>query len=126
MDANALEVVANRVERSFLEAAHRPGPKSFFSAMVYDLPVALGDKISWLAPLLARLTVGWVFATTGWGKLHGLQEGDRLLRRPWHPLPADPGAVCLGERVRLRRPGASRVGDTRRVDSADRGAAGGD
>ena len=74
MDAKALELVANRVERSFLKEADRPGPKRFLSAMIYDLPVALGDKMSWLGPLLARVTVGWVFATTGWGKLHGLKK----------------------------------------------------
>ena len=29
---------------------------------------------SWpIAPLIARLTIGWVFVATGWGKLHNLQ-----------------------------------------------------
>jgi putative oxidoreductase len=29
-------------------------------------------KLEWIGPLLARLTLGLVFATTGWGKLHDL------------------------------------------------------
>lgn len=39
---------------------------------------ALGERISnklaWLPPLLARLTIGIVFAKTGWGKLHNLDQ----------------------------------------------------
>jgi putative oxidoreductase len=42
--------------------------------LVYDLPSAVGRRLAWLAPLVARLTVGCVFATTGWGKLHNLQK----------------------------------------------------
>src|SRR5262245_51867472 len=30
------------------------------------------QKVAWLAPLLARITVGVVFAQTGWGKLNSL------------------------------------------------------
>jgi putative oxidoreductase len=74
MEARALQVVTNRVEGSFVEEANIPRPKRFFSTIIYSLPVVLGDKMSWLAPLLARLTVGWVFAATGWGKLHHLQK----------------------------------------------------
>jgi len=29
---------------------------------------------SWLAPLVARVTVGWVFMWTGWYKLHNLPQ----------------------------------------------------
>ena len=32
------------------------------------------EKIAWFAPLLARLAVGIVFLTTGWGKLHNLSQ----------------------------------------------------
>jgi uncharacterized membrane protein YphA (DoxX/SURF4 family) len=28
--------------------------------------------LGWLAPLFARITVGWVFLWSGWGKLHNL------------------------------------------------------
>jgi len=42
--------------------------------LLYDLPTAVGRRLAWLAPLLARMTVGWVFAVTGWGKLHNLPK----------------------------------------------------
>ena len=32
------------------------------------------DKLSWLPPLLARLTLGVVFVQSGWGKLHSLER----------------------------------------------------
>jgi putative oxidoreductase len=31
-------------------------------------------KLDWLGPLLVRFTVGLVFLTTGWGKLHNLDS----------------------------------------------------
>ena len=45
-----------------------------FATLFYDLPVAVGHRLRWLAPLVARITVGWVFLTTGWGKLHDLDK----------------------------------------------------
>jgi putative oxidoreductase len=30
--------------------------------------------LAWLAPLFARITVGWVFLRSGWGKLHSLPQ----------------------------------------------------
>ena len=33
-----------------------------------------GDRISFLGPTLARLTVGLVFVGTGWGKLHSIPD----------------------------------------------------
>jgi putative oxidoreductase len=35
---------------------------------------AVGDKLAFLGPTLARLTVGLVFIGTGWGKLHSLGD----------------------------------------------------
>src|SRR5882757_8040706 len=35
---------------------------------------ALADKIAFLGPTLARLTVGLVFIGTGWGKLHSIPD----------------------------------------------------
>lgn len=32
------------------------------------------EKIAWLGPLVVRLVVGWTFLTTGWGKLHHLDQ----------------------------------------------------
>jgi len=34
----------------------------------------LAHKLEWLGPLVVRLTLGAVFATTGWGKLHNLDQ----------------------------------------------------
>jgi putative oxidoreductase len=36
--------------------------------------LALADRLSFLGPTLARLTLGVVFIGTGWGKLHGLDK----------------------------------------------------
>jgi len=42
--------------------------------VLYDLPIAVARRLGWLAPLVARVTVGWVFVTSGWGKLHNLDK----------------------------------------------------
>lgn len=34
----------------------------------------LAGFFAWLPPLLARVTVGWVFVEAGWGKLHNLEK----------------------------------------------------
>ena len=35
---------------------------------------AIADRLQWLPPTLARLTVGWIFLWSGWGKLHSLDK----------------------------------------------------
>ena len=35
---------------------------------------SMANRLSWLPPLLARITVGFVFAQSGWGKLHHLDK----------------------------------------------------
>jgi putative oxidoreductase len=37
-------------------------------------PQRTARHFSWLAPLFARITVGWVFLLSGWGKLHSLPK----------------------------------------------------
>ena len=39
---------------------------------VWNLANRIGSALSWLSPSLARLTVGWIFFQSGWGKLHDL------------------------------------------------------
>jgi putative oxidoreductase len=39
-----------------------------------DIVLAIADKLRWLPPTLARLTIGVVFIGTGWGKLHNLDK----------------------------------------------------
>ena len=35
---------------------------------------SVADRLKWLPPTVARLTVGWIFLQSGWGKLHNLQK----------------------------------------------------
>jgi putative oxidoreductase len=37
-------------------------------------PESVGRRLAWLAPLFARVTVGWVFLWSGWGKLNNLPQ----------------------------------------------------
>ena len=39
-----------------------------------DWPRRVAGHLQWLAPLFARVTVGWVFLWSGWGKLNNLQQ----------------------------------------------------
>jgi putative oxidoreductase len=47
----------------------------------------ISNKIDWLGPLLARIAVGVVFAGTGWGKLHGLEDVTRFFTELGLPAP---------------------------------------
>jgi putative oxidoreductase len=40
--------------------------------LLMDGPRRVADHLQWLAPLFARIVVGWVFLLSGWGKLHNL------------------------------------------------------
>jgi putative oxidoreductase len=37
-------------------------------------PQRVAQHLQWLAPLFARVTVGWVFLLSGWGKLQNLPQ----------------------------------------------------
>src|ERR1700726_3588140 len=37
-------------------------------------PERVAAHLTWLAPLFARITVGWVFMWSGWGKLQALPQ----------------------------------------------------
>ena len=39
-----------------------------------DWPRKIAQHLLWLAPLFARITVGWVFLWSGWGKLNNLPQ----------------------------------------------------
>jgi putative oxidoreductase len=71
MEASAVETLSDRVEPTPM-----PGRtvSRALGAVVYDLPIAVAAKLEWLPPLLARVSVGWVFASTGWGKVHDLPK----------------------------------------------------
>ena len=39
-----------------------------------DRMLAITTKLEWLAPLVARITLGVLFVSTGWGKVHDLDK----------------------------------------------------
>ncbi|HEY5283625.1 MAG TPA: DoxX family protein [Polyangia bacterium] len=47
-----------------------------------------GDKLAFVGPTLARLTVGLVFIGTGWGKLHSLSDVTEFFATLHIPAPA--------------------------------------
>ncbi|MBK7211650.1 MAG: DoxX family protein [Xanthomonadales bacterium] len=47
--------------------------KAIVAALI-DWPERLAAQLAWLGPLLARITVGWVFLWAGWGKLGALPQ----------------------------------------------------
>jgi len=42
--------------------------------LLIDAPERIARRWHWLGPLLARITVGWVFLWAGWGKLGALPQ----------------------------------------------------
>lgn len=42
--------------------------------LLIDLPARIAHPLRWLAPLVARVTVGYVFVLSGWGKLNNLPK----------------------------------------------------
>ncbi|HEU4733537.1 MAG TPA: DoxX family protein [Kofleriaceae bacterium] len=45
------------------------------------------EKLGWAGPLLVRVTLGLVFVTTGWGKLHSLDDVTEFFRSLNIPAP---------------------------------------
>jgi putative oxidoreductase len=46
----------------------------FLVQWLIDWPRQVAGHLGWLAPLFARITVGWVFLWSGWGKLTSLPQ----------------------------------------------------
>jgi putative oxidoreductase len=46
----------------------------FLVRCLIDWPRSVAQYLTWLAPLVARITVGWVFLLSGWGKLNNLPQ----------------------------------------------------
>jgi putative oxidoreductase len=46
----------------------------FLVRYLIDWPDRVARHLTWLAPLFARITVGWVFLWSGWGKLNNLPQ----------------------------------------------------
>ena len=49
--------------------------------------LGLLQKLAWVGPLLVRLTLGLVFVTNGWGKLHSLDEITQFFASLHIPAP---------------------------------------
>lgn len=49
---------------------------------------AAGGAFAWAPPLMARVTVGWVFVSSGWGKLHNLEGVTSFFGQLGIPAPA--------------------------------------
>ncbi len=47
---------------------------TFVVRWLIDWPARVARHLAWLAPLFARITVGWVFLWSGWGKLNNLPQ----------------------------------------------------
>jgi putative oxidoreductase len=60
---------------------------SIESPSLPDRVFRLLHKIGWIGPLLARITLGLVFVTTGWGKLHSLDDVTEFFRSLNIPAP---------------------------------------
>ncbi len=46
----------------------------FMVRWLIEWPKGVAQHLVWLAPLFARITVGWVFLWSGWGKLNNLPQ----------------------------------------------------
>jgi len=57
-------------------------------ANLYGLVERIGNAVGWLPPTLARLTVGWIFFQSGWGKLHDLVKVTEYFTELGLPAPA--------------------------------------
>jgi len=54
---------------------------------VRRLILSVTSRLWWLPPTVARLTVGWVFLLSGWGKLHNLPKIVEFFRSLGIPAP---------------------------------------
>ena len=52
-----------------------------------SLILTIAGKLSWLPPTLARITIGWLFLQTGWGKVHNLPQITEYFRSLGIPAP---------------------------------------
>jgi putative oxidoreductase len=59
----------------------------FLVTWLIDWPARIARHLVWLGPLVARITVGWVFMSTGWGKLNDLPRIVDLFMELKIPLP---------------------------------------
>ncbi len=54
---------------------------------VRTLVLTIAGKLAWLPPTLTRITIGWLFLQTGWGKVHNLGQITDYFRSLGIPAP---------------------------------------
>jgi putative oxidoreductase len=54
---------------------------------LHEWILSVSRRLAWLPPLLARVSVGLVFVTTGWGKLQNLDRVIEFFRSLGIPAP---------------------------------------
>jgi putative oxidoreductase len=58
------------------------------ATLATDLAERIANSVRWIAPTIARLTVGLVFCQSGWGKLNDLAQVTDYFRELGLPAPA--------------------------------------
>jgi putative oxidoreductase len=71
-------------------------PVRYLVQWLLDWPERVASHLSWLAPLFARITVGWVFLWSGWGKLNDLPTVIQNFAGWGVPLPQVLGPFVSG------------------------------
>jgi putative oxidoreductase len=60
------------------------------SSMIHharDYALSVARRLDWLAPFVGRITLGVLFASTGWGKLHNLDKVSAFFAELGIPAP---------------------------------------
>lgn len=60
---------------------------SSFVSNARDSALSLTQKLAWLGPLVARITLGVLFMSTGWGKVHSLAKVTAYFTELGIPFP---------------------------------------
>ncbi len=63
-----------RVQTSYFRPLTSVLNKGGIMEKIRNLILGIAHKVSPFAPLLARISVGYIFIETGWGKLHNLEQ----------------------------------------------------
>lgn len=56
-------------------------------AQLYGRITKFLSQVNWLPPLLARITVGFIFAESGWGKIHNVEKVAEFFTELMIPAP---------------------------------------
>lgn len=65
-------------------------------ARLRALTHAVANRLKWLPPMVARITVGWIFLQSGWGKLHNLPKVVEFFTELGIPAPQIQAPLAAG------------------------------